>query len=202
MTRQEADGLLKKYNLPEKFLFYPAQFWFHKNHLRLVKAIKLIKDEKGKEVILVLSGNPDVNNENYRKVAEFVRNAGLDKQVFFLDYVPDQDMVALYKKSLALVFCSLGGPTNIPIVEALILATPVLCPNLFSMPEQVGSAGLLFDPFDEKDMAEKIYKIWTDESLRRKLSENTKKMAEKITSQEFTKKWESAIKKALYAKRD
>lgn len=201
MDKKEADNLLVKYKLPEKFIFYPAQFWFHKNHLRLVKALRILKEEKNAEVFLVLSGNPGANNKNYATILNLIKEAEMESQVICLGYVSDQEMVALYKKSIALVFCSLGGPTNIPLVEAMVLGTPVLCPNLFAMPEQVGDAGVLFDPFSERDMAEKIYKIWFDESLRKRLSENTKKMAKKITSQEFTKSWVSAIKEALYAKR-
>ena len=133
---------------------------------------------------------------------ELVKEARMEKQIIHLGYVPDEEMVALYKKSLALVFASLGGPTNIPLVEAMVLGTPVLCPNLFAMPEQVGDAGIVFDPFSERDMAEKIFQFWTNENLRKKLAENTKKIAENITSQKFTNMWESAIKEALYGKRN
>lgn len=51
----------------------------------------------------------------------------------------------------------------------MALGTSLMCSNLFSMPEQVGDAGLLFDPFNIEDMAEKIYRIWRDENLRQEL---------------------------------
>ena len=46
MTRNQANDILLKYTLPDKFIFYPAQFWFHKNHLRLVKSIAIIKHDE------------------------------------------------------------------------------------------------------------------------------------------------------------
>lgn len=201
MDNTTRDRLISKYNLPEKFIFYPAQFWFHKNHLRLVKALRIIKEEKHSDIPLVLAGNPGANNENYKKVMDLVKEAKMENQVMPLGYVSDEEMVALYKKSLALVFPTLIGPTSIPPLEAIVLGVPVLCSNLFAMPEEVGDAGVLFDPFSEKDMAEKIYKVWTSENLRKNLTENAKKMAEKITSERFTNEWKSAINEALYGKR-
>src|SRR3989344_8442803 len=197
MPAEKIESLTEKFNLPEKFIYYPAQFWFHKNHLRLIKALKILKEEKNTKVNLVLAGNPGANNENYNKVMELVKEANMQDQIFQLGYVSDEEVVAMYKKSYALVFPTLIGPTSIPPLEAILLGTPVLCSNLFSMQEQVGDAGLLFDPFDEKDMAEKIYQLWQDPDLRKKLVENGERMAKNITKENFAKKWESAIKEVF-----
>lgn len=198
MSSERVENLLSKYHLPEKFIYYPAQFWFHKNHLRLIKALKILKEEKNTKVNLVLAGNPGANNENYNKVMELVKEAGMQDQIFQLGYVSDEEVVALYKKSYALVFPTLIGPTSIPPLEAIVLGTPVLCSNLFSMPDQVKDAGLLFDPFNEKDMAEKIYQLWQNFDLREKLVENGKTMSKNITKENFAKKWESAIKDVFH----
>ncbi|MCX6718093.1 MAG: glycosyltransferase family 1 protein [Candidatus Staskawiczbacteria bacterium] len=197
MDEKVVDSLLSKYNLPEKFIFYPAQFWFHKNHLRLIKSLKIIKDKYKAEVNLVLAGDPGANKKNYLKVMELAEKSGIKNQIFHLGYAPDEEIVALYKKSWALVFPTLIGPTSIPPLEAIVLGTPVLCSNLFAMPEEVGNAGLLFNPFLPEDMAEKIYQLWTDGNLRENLVKNAKKMAEGITRESFTNKWENAINEAL-----
>ena len=197
MSQESADSLLLKYNLPRKFIFYPAQFWFHKNHLRLVKALKMIRDKKGLEVNLVLSGDPGANNKNYGEIMDFIKESGVEKQVFCLGYVEDKEMVALYKKAYALIFPTLIGPTSIPPLEAMVLGTPILCSNLFSMPEQVGNAGILFNPFSEEDMADKISQLWNNEDLRKNLVKNAQKMADGITRGSFTSEWKSVIKEAL-----
>ena len=192
------DELLSKYNLPDNFIFYPAQFWSHKNHIRLLKALYLIRREHHIEITVVLVGALQ-EKETFNKVMSLIKGLKMDEQVRYLGYVSDKELVALYKKAVALVFPSLFGPTNIPLLEGLVLGTPVVCSNLFSMPEQIGDAGLLFDPFNIEDMAEKIYKIWIDENLRQEL---TKKGYERVKSKNLTmenyaKKWKGVVEEAL-----
>lgn len=192
------EELLSKYNLPESFIFYPAQFWSHKNHIRLLKALYLIRKEHGTEIPIVFVGSLQ-EKETFNKVMSLINELKMDEQVHYLGYSSDKELVALYKKALALVFPSLAGPTNIPILEGLVLGTPVVCSNLFSMPEQIGDAGLLFDPFDIEDIAEKIYKIWIDEDLRQ---EFTKKGYERVKSKNLTmenyaKRWKGVVEEAL-----
>lgn len=197
MTLAEASSLIKEYNLPEKFLFYPAQFFPHKNHLRLIESIKIIKEKYGQKVNLVLAGNPNVNIKNYIKIKEAIKKSNVEDQIFILGYVPDKKVVALYKKSASLVLPTFSGPTNLTPLEAMILGAPVLCSNLFDMPEQVGDAGVVFDPKDPNDMAEKIRKVWQDENLRKKLIEAGYRRVESLTLENYAKMWISVVKKAL-----
>lgn len=194
MDLEETTKILAKYSLPEKFLFYPAQFWYHKNHIRLIKALKLIKQRHGVKIPLILVGS---SKGGYGKVANLIKKLNIGDQVIHLGYVSDKEIVALYKKAATLVFPSLFGPTNIPPLEAMVLGTPVLCSNLFSMPEQVGDAGLLFDPFSIEDMAEKIYRIWIDENLRQELVERGYQRVKNVTLENHAKQWEKIIKEAL-----
>ena len=109
----------------------------------------------------------------------------------------DNEIVALYKKSIALVFPDLLGPTNIPPLEAIVLGTPVICSNVFSMPEQIGEAGLFFNPYDINDMAQKIYKVWTDNDLRIKLIAKANEKAKSLVLEKYAEKWEKVIDEAL-----
>jgi glycosyltransferase involved in cell wall biosynthesis len=79
----------------------------------------------------------------------------------------------------------------------MILGTPLLCSNLFSMPEQVGDAGLLFDPFSPEDIAEKIFTIWTDDDLRRRLVENGYRKGNELTQSNYARQWEHIIGDAM-----
>ncbi|MBI3631795.1 MAG: glycosyltransferase family 4 protein [Candidatus Staskawiczbacteria bacterium] len=197
MTKEQADKILGKYDLPENFIFYPAQFWVHKNHVNLIKSIKIAEEKFGENISLVLVGNEKANSENYYKIMGLAGELNIKNRIMHLGYVTDEEIVALYKKSLALIFCSVGGPTNIPLVEAMFLGTPVVCPNLFAMPEQVGDAGVLFNPFNPNDMAEKIVKVWKDENLRSQMIEKGYKKVESFTFESYAKIWISAVEKAL-----
>ncbi len=80
----------------------------------------------------------------------------------------------------------------------MVLGIPLACSNLFEMPKQVGDAGLLFNPFDDSDIAEKIYQIWTDAKLRIELRERGYARTKNITPKHFARKWEEAIENAMY----
>lgn len=193
MKPERVNRLLEKYNLPDDFLFYPAHFWYHKNHLRLIKALKLIEEKKGAKLPLVLVGNSGADKNNYQKVMSLAK--GLD--VKHLGYVSNKEIVALYKKSMGLVFSTLIRPTNIPPLEAIVLEKPVLCSGFPENQQQIGKAGIFFDPFSEKDMAEKIYQFWTNEKLRRELTQQAKEKAKEITLENYAEKWQKAIQEAL-----
>jgi len=197
MEAGEAENILKKYKLPDNFIFYPAQFWHHKNHLRLIRALQIIKEEKHIEVKLVLTGNPGANNENFKKVMDLVKEAKMESQIFHLGYVDDKEIVALYKKSTALVFPTLLEPTNIPPLEALVLGKPVLCSFFQENKKQVGNAGVFYDPFSERDMAEKIYQFWSSEELKKTLVEFAKEKSKEITVESHAKKWGAVVSEAL-----
>jgi len=84
---------------------------------------------------------------------------------------------------------------SMPIWEAFYLGVPVLSSNVCALPEQVGDAGLLFDPYNIEDMAEKIYKIWVDENLRAELVKKGYDRIKNLTLENYAKQWEDVIKK-------
>jgi glycosyltransferase involved in cell wall biosynthesis len=194
MTIDTASNILAKYSLPNKFFFYPAQFWYHKNHIRLFKALKLINEKNQEKIYLVLVGS---QKESFANIMNFIKKNNLSHQIIYLGYVSDKEIVALYKKAVAFVFPSLLGPTNIPPLEAMLLGTPVICSKLFSMPDQIGNAGLFFNPFEVKDIADKIYKIWMDKDLRSDLIRKGYKKIKDITLERYAKQWEDVIDEAL-----
>jgi len=65
------------------------------------------------------------------------------------------------------------------------------------MPKQVGDAGLLFDPNNVEDMAEKIYKVWIDENLRKELIKKGYERVKDLTPENYAKQWEKVIEEAL-----
>jgi len=198
MSFKTADRLLKKYNLPEKFLFYPAQLWYHKNHVRLIKALNSIKEKHGIKIPLVLTGSLSGRSQkNYQKIKKLARNLKVENQIIHLGYISEKEIVALYKACIALVFPTLIEPTSIPPLEAMVLGKPVLCSGFPENKKQIGKAGIFFNPFSEKDMAEKIYKLWLDKKLRKELTRQAREKAKEITIESFAKKWEKVIEEAL-----
>jgi glycosyltransferase involved in cell wall biosynthesis len=154
------------YRLPAKFLFYPAQFWPHKNHKKLLEAVGIVASSHP-DIALVLTGGK-------RHAFEDVRNAaavfGISGRVIFVGHVPDTDIRGFYERARALVMPTFFGPTNIPPLEANVLGCPVLVSDIYAMRDQLGEAALYFDPTSAADMADKIRAIWTDNCLVERLS--------------------------------
>jgi glycosyltransferase involved in cell wall biosynthesis len=195
LTAPEIDLILKRFKLPERYVFYPAQFWRHKNHINLVKALYRIKREYRAEVPAVFVGAP---KEAFREVMSLIDRLGLTGQITYLGYVSDKEIVALYKRAVALVMPSWFNVSSIPVVEALALGTCCLCADVAPLPEQVGDAGLLFDPYDEKDIAEKVWRIWKDDNLRHDLlAKGTALVEERYRPDVFAQRWREVVREAI-----
>ena len=161
LSQETAPGFNARYRLPDKFIFYPAQFWEHKNHKTLITAIYKLKNELP-DLKLVLSG---AKQNAYDSVVKQVQDLHLTGDIIFLGYVPDADMPEIYRKARAMVMPTHYGPTNIPPLEAFVAGCPVAISGIYAMPEQVGNAALTFNPDSEDEIAECIKKLWTDDIL-------------------------------------
>jgi len=159
------------YQLPERYLFYPAQFWPHKNHARIVRALKLVKDEYQSELHVVFCGSrtEPIREQTFREVMTLAHELHIERQVHYLGYVPDAEMAGLYMAAVALVMPTFFGPTNIPVLEAWALNCPVVTSDIRGIREQAGDAAILVNPRRVEAIADAIHRLWTDESLRGEL---------------------------------
>ena len=152
----------EKYNLPENFVFYPAQCWFHKNHIKLVEAFKIVSKQIV-DINLILTGS---QKNNYNNLMQRINKLNLKNKVKHLGYVDYEDLPYIYKMSKFLVMPTLFESVSIPIYEAFALEVAVCSSNTVALPEQVGDAGILFNPNDEGDIAHKMTMYLNDNSLR------------------------------------
>lgn len=183
----------EKYKVPQKFIFYPAQFWEHKNHLNLVKAVSALKKEIP-DINIVLVGH---KNNAYEQVFQEVQKLNLNENVNFLGYVPNEDFPELYRRARALVMPTFFGPTNIPQLEAFVLGCPVATSNIYGIPEQVGNAALLFDPKSVDEIAACISRLWMDDNLCEELAERGKQRALEWGPEQFNKQVLEIVKQAI-----
>ncbi len=175
-----------RYELPDAYLFYPAQFWPHKNHRRIVEALGLLAGE-GLRPHLVLAGSK-AGRLRERTFAEMMQTAGelgVSGQIRYLGYVPDEDMAALYAEADALVMPTFFGPTNIPVIEAWHFDLPVITSDLRGIREQVEDAAVLVDPESSTAIAAGIRRVLQDEGLRTELVANGRKQLAKYTHEDY-----------------
>ena len=173
VSESERQRVRMTYHLPERYLFYPAQFWPHKNHARIVQALGLLKQANRIKIPIVFCGSnmEGIQRRTFREVMSLSHQLGVEDQVHYLGYVPDEDMSGLYAGAVALVMPTFFGPTNIPVLEAWALGCPVLTSHIRGIQEQSGDAAVLVDPRSVEAIADGIYRLWTDENLRPALAD-------------------------------
>jgi glycosyltransferase involved in cell wall biosynthesis len=147
------------------YLFYPAQFWSHKDHVTALRALRALRDQ-GREIGLVFCGG-DQGNRSWVE-AECSR-LGLAGDVEFEGFVTRERLVALYRGAFALVYPSWFGPENLPPLEAFALGCPVVAARVAGSEEQLGDAALLFETGSEVSLAAALESLWSEQGLRTRL---------------------------------
>jgi glycosyltransferase involved in cell wall biosynthesis len=183
-----------KYKLPEFYFYYPAQFWPHKNHFRILEALKLLS-KSGNKYHLVFSGG-DKGNLDYIK--KTVKKMSLTDQVHILGLVPTDHMKALFQGSIALIMPTYFGPTNIPPLEAWDLGTPVIYSSHLS--SQTGDAALLIDPDSSESLAKAMIEVAKPE-IRGKLISKGYLKIEKISKERVLAEQKILDKLTVFEKR-
>lgn len=174
------------------FLFYPAQFWPHKNHLLLLHVLKSLKEKHAYEPQLVFTGS-DKPLFNYAKkgnqlfIQERSSELDLQSQVFFAGFVSREDLVSLYQQALALVFPTFFGPENLPPLEAFALGCPVIASQIPGSEDQFADAALQVDPTQPEAWVEAIQNIRQDATLRASLIAKGRDRAARFTSDDFVR---------------
>ncbi len=168
-SEEELRKVRLKYRLPPRFLFYPANFWGHKNHKLIIEALRQLREQQGQQIPVVFTGSRQVPYSTYDEVWGLVNKYGLVEQVHYPGYVSNEDMGALYKLAEALVMPTFFGPTNIPFLEAFVLGCPVIAADIRGAKEQIGDAGLLVEVNSAEELAAAMLRIWSDENLRETL---------------------------------
>lgn len=164
-------------------LFYPAQFWPHKNHVALLHALKLLRDHEGLRPRLVLTGADKGNLAHVRATGE---RLGVWDQVDCRGFVTQAELAGLYHQAFALAFPSFFGPENLPPLEAFALGCPVLAARVSGSEHQLGDAALLFDPRSEAELCAALLRLEREPGLRTTLIARGAARARAWTGREFT----------------
>ena len=156
-------ALAERLDLPNRFLFYPANIWPHKNHGRLLEAFATVVDP---DLRLVLAG------QEYGRLGRLMTRAadlGIADRVLHVGQVPANLIPALYRLATAVVFPSLYENCSSPPLEAMASGCPVACSTGGALGEVCGEAALMFDPHEAEAIAHAIERIATDDDLRAQL---------------------------------
>ncbi len=162
-----AEQVRHKHDLPESFIFHVGSYHPRKNTEAILKALKILKEE-GRKVHLVLSGKKTVYFDHLQKV---VCDLHLKKLVIFLDYLPDEEIRALYSAATMMVYPSLYEGFCFPVVEAMAMGLPCVVADSACLPEIAGDAAIITDPKRPEDIADGIVTVMENREVREKLVE-------------------------------
>jgi glycosyltransferase involved in cell wall biosynthesis len=151
-----------------RFLLYVGGLSPHKNLLRLVEAVA---QGAPSDVKLLMVGDiHDVFHTHVPQIRQAIARHDLDDRVILTGFVPDGELVHLYRRAYALILPSLLEGFGLPAVEAMACGTPVLSSRAGSLPEVIGEAGVYFDPVDVGSIAGAIRTILNAPAHREALS--------------------------------
>jgi len=166
--RLERQRILARHGLPETFAFFPARTYPHKNHLRLLEALAIIRDRNAVKLPLVCCGR--IFDAHWPEIESAIQAHGLQDQVRFLGSVDEDELAALYAEATLLVFPSRYEGLGLPLLEAMQFGLPIVAGRASCIPEVAGDACVLFDPTSPVDIADVLLRVWNDEDLRRTLA--------------------------------
>jgi glycosyltransferase involved in cell wall biosynthesis len=149
-----------------EFIYYPAQTWPHKNHIRLIEALAVLKNDCDLVVPLVCSGH---QNSFFKEIEAKIVSLGLSDQVRFVGYLAESEIRTLYGLCKLVVVPTKFDPASLPIWEAFEAGKPVACSKLLPLALQTAGAASMFDPDNPHEIAGVIKKVWTDPGLRDRL---------------------------------
>ena len=192
MEKDKVEDVLKKYGIRGEYILYVGRLEPRKNLIRLLQAFNELMTNHNIRQKLVIVG---MKYFQYEKLFELVQVLGLQDKVIFTGRVEDQDLPSVYNGATVFVYPSIAEGFGIPPLEAMACGVPVISSNTSSLPEVIGDAGILVDPFNVHDLAAEIHKVLSDKDLQKSM-----KMRGIIQAKKFS--WETSARKTLMVCRE
>ena len=164
--------ILAELDLPERFAYYPAMTFPHKNHRRLFQALARLRDERGIVLPLVMSGRWHKPSRAGLEAA--VDELRLRNQVRMLEVVPEETLSVLFRSAWFMVFPSLFEGLSQSLLEGLHVGLPIIAARQTSIPETVGSGAVLFDGLDVGSITDALYEAVSNPILLRDIADRAR----------------------------
>jgi glycosyltransferase involved in cell wall biosynthesis len=168
----------KTFGLPGEFMFYPAQLWHHKNHLRLIEAIDVVRRREGIEIPLVLTG---AEYEAAPAIRDMIAERGLGDLIFLLGKVPFPSLLSLYRQASYVVSASLHESNCLPVLEAAASGSPMIVSDIPANRESAEVFQLrLFEPLNVESIVTAVSEAWRHRHANQEAIDANREAARKI----------------------
>lgn len=157
VSEEDLVTIPRLYHLPKRFFFLPNQLWAHKNHVCVIRALKILKDE-GSDLVVAATGNSkDVRHgQYYESLMQEVATLEVADQFRFLGMVPHDHVLALIQSAAALINPSRCEGWSTTVEEAKSSGTPMILSHLAVHREQAGKNALYFSPDSPRELATRL----------------------------------------------
>lgn len=191
VSTAEEKAIRQRYKLTRHFLMYAGATDERKNHLRLIKAYALLPASLRSKYQLAIVGK--LPEHNKRKFEAYAKICGLEAaDIVVTDEVTDKQLLQLYNLCVLFVFPAWHEGFGLPVLEAMSCGAPVIGANTSSVPEVIGRADALFDPFEAESISKKMAEVLGDDGLRADLARHGLTRAKQFS-------WDSCAKRVVEA---
>lgn len=190
--REKILAILEKYGLGNKYILFVGGTNTTKNLDRLMEAFSLIRENLQNEYKLVLVGRKE--NE-YERISQQAKELKLENAIILTEHISEEELPYIYNGAELFVFPSLCEGFGLPPLEAMACGVPVITSNVSSLPEVVGDAAVLVDPYNVEEIAETIKEVLQDHALRDILSKKGLERAKNFS-------WEKTAQQTLEVYRE
>jgi glycosyltransferase involved in cell wall biosynthesis len=160
---QKVKEFKERYALGDEYILFMGALNARKNVIRIIEAFETLKKEYGTKHKLVIAGKRAWNDEI---IFEKIRSSSYNSDIIVPGYLPYEAVPILMSGADMFIFPSLHEGFGIPLLEAMACGTPVITSNTSSLPEVVGDAGLLVDPYNVGDIASAMHRVISEPVLR------------------------------------
>jgi glycosyltransferase involved in cell wall biosynthesis len=150
-------ALLQKHNITKPYFIVANQFWKHKNHFAVLKALRLLKEHAFAFQVVFTGKESDYRNPDYfSTIKKYIRENDLEKQVLFLGFIDRQEQLQLMANAIAIIQPSLFEGWSTVVEDAKVLNQFILVSDIPIHKEQVKDNAFFFDPLNENELADKM----------------------------------------------
>jgi glycosyltransferase involved in cell wall biosynthesis len=177
---EDAQGSLNRLGISKPFVLYTGGVDKRKNLTRLLEVYASLDTVTREGHQIVLAGK--VHPYDQGALEASARALGIaEDELVFTGYIEDRDLCFLYNRCKVFIFPSWHEGFGLPALEAMSCGSPVIGANLTSVPEVIGRADALFDPFNHDDMRNKLLHVLNDAQFRQELAEYGPQQAAKFS---------------------
>lgn len=195
MKDDKASEMIKEIGISEEYIFYPAQLWHHKDHITVIKALKILRDKYSLNINLVLSGDKFSSSKD---IFSLIDKYKINNQVKYLGKVSFKNLVALYNQAKFLVTATLYESSSLPVLEAVATKTPIIASNTLPNIEMTKNLSInLFQANDPLSLAKAINNIWNNDLLIKQQIENNYNNLHIYKWSEVTKEYFNMFEKII-----